>query len=173
MTWKRDARASLGVRAFDLIWDPKPSDHMFRVGQVDRFDIDVDSCLASHRHGYSDSASLDPTFLPTTMEQAPLLYCRGCHTNKTIDKSKLRERDDNYGRNGDPTSQCSPCAAKKQQRSRIETKNENENENIMRTPLRTQQSPVPPYLSNNSRHCSTNKPIGTISVVGHVFPHRD
>jgi len=50
------------------------------------------------------------------MEQAPLLYCRGCYTNKPSDQFKLRERDDSYGRKGDPTSQCSPCAANKQDR---------------------------------------------------------
>jgi len=67
----------------------------------------------SHRHGYSNTASLDPT---TTMEQAPLLYCRSCHTNKPSDQFKLRERNDNYGRKGEPTSQCSLCAAKKHNR---------------------------------------------------------
>ena len=50
------------------------------------------------------------------MEQAPLLYCHTCKNSKPKDQFKLCEKDDQYGKKGEPTGKCSPCMTRKQQR---------------------------------------------------------
>ena len=54
---------------------------------------------------------LSLTFL-CPMEQATLIYCRNCKSKKPSNQFKLREKDNKYGRKGEPTGRCLPCAEK-------------------------------------------------------------
>lgn len=54
------------------------------------------------------------------MEQAQLIYCHTCKNKKPVDQFKLRAKDDKYGRKGEPTTRCSPCMMKVQQRRQIQ-----------------------------------------------------
>src|SRR6266404_254732 len=46
------------------------------------------------------------------MEQAALYYCGNCESKKPWEQFKLHEKDDQYGRKGEPTSQCLHCTEK-------------------------------------------------------------
>ena len=50
------------------------------------------------------------------MDQAPFLRCIDCEVRKPRDQFKLRERDDKYGKKGDPTRKCSLCTTRNQNR---------------------------------------------------------
>ena len=50
------------------------------------------------------------------MDQAGLSYCLHCKNKKPIDQFILRKKDDKYGLQGEPTSSCTSCATKAQQR---------------------------------------------------------
>ena len=50
------------------------------------------------------------------MEQAALFYCHDCHGKKLKDQFKLHSKDNKYGKKGDPTSRCLPCAENERQR---------------------------------------------------------
>ena len=50
------------------------------------------------------------------MEHATLFCCHNCENKKPWDEFKLREKDDKYGRKGEPTGRCLPCAEKERHR---------------------------------------------------------
>lgn len=62
---------------------------------------------------------LNPTLPSATMDQALLFHCLHCKNKKPIDQFILRRKDDKYGLQGQPTSSCTSCAAKAQQRREV------------------------------------------------------
>src|SRR5258708_24152546 len=50
------------------------------------------------------------------MEQGPLFHCHDCERKKPIYEIKLHKKDKKYGKKGEPTSTCIPCAANRQER---------------------------------------------------------
>ena len=61
----------------------------------------------------------EPDIPPTTMEQEPLLYCRDCKSSKSRDQFNSCQRDDKHGAKGEPTSKCTDCVMRNQQRRQI------------------------------------------------------
>jgi hypothetical protein len=41
---------------------------------------------------------------------APLYPCHNCRQLKPLSEFELRAKDDRYGKKGDPTTKCTPCA---------------------------------------------------------------
>ena len=58
---------------------------------------------------------------------APLHHCHACKSLKPLTEFKLREKDDQYGRKGDPTSKCTLCTLRNQKsRQNLKRKREPE-----------------------------------------------
>src|SRR6266404_1768114 len=66
--------------------------------------------------GSAQNTRFEPDLPSPMMDQALLVYCHTCKNNKPVDQFKLRAKDDKYGRKGEPTTRCSPCMMKVQQR---------------------------------------------------------
>ena len=62
------------------------------------------------------------------MEQAPLLCCHNCKSYKTKDQFELHRRNDKHGAQGEPSSRCSPCAAKEWERNKNKKQKQDEDD---------------------------------------------